>query len=664
MKRKISLILVVILLLGSFSPVFGDDENSPWYGTWEITSNWGKVTYVTVIGDTLYGAYYHGSGTLKGTVTGKITGNVMEGTWSQSPDGSPDGGTVWTLLPDGTMKVTWGTGSQSTGTRNTGTPSTIPMDKSKIRYTQGSDPSRPNPVPGGASQTKDPMNGTYTFTGDKGNYVLRVQLDRDGRANLKLIAMLNKDDSFKVLNLKGQLYNSAVTVKIASDHTLTFLMRSDGIISVTEEAVIDGEKILKGPNDFKRWSGNDNLNQEDKKIYEECFGAGGFPSIPGKASINGTYTLTLDYGNYAIRVKVEGGKGQFKLVYNNDWEGLGEEKGTGTYANKVYNTEVKEGLAYEVRLREDGNVDLIEKVLKSGQLVDQGPFLYKKFNDNDNINASKEEIYEECFGKGAKPETVPDKPVKKPGSGNAEEVPATGGSDKDATKVHNGSTGVAVKFPDKGVLGYRLFRSTVKGERGISVTDFYITGTSFVDVNVKPNTTYYYTLVPVLAEAKPFEGIDEKLGEPIATWTVTTSGNVDEGFVPGQTRHFILLQIDNPQMTVDGVVGEVDPGRGTKPMVYRNRTMVPIRAIVEALGGSAGWDAEARKVSLKARGNTVEMWIDKKEFIINGKKSEMDVVPMITNSRTFVPLRFAIENLNSKVDWLNSTREVVIAWSE
>ncbi|MEA4845835.1 MAG: hypothetical protein VB106_01235, partial [Clostridiaceae bacterium] len=112
-------------------------------------------------------------------------------------------------------------------------------------------------------------------------------------------------------------------------------------------------------------------------------------------------------------------------------------------------------------------------------------------------------------------------------------------------------------------IGYRLFRSTSKNTLGMSATDFYITSTSYADVNVEPNTTYYYTVKPVLAEARPFEGIDEKLGAAIATFTVTTG---DMTYKPGSYKHFIVLKVDSPLMSVDGISQEVDQGRGTTPL--------------------------------------------------------------------------------------------------
>jgi hypothetical protein len=210
-------------------------------------------------------------------------------------------------------------------------------------------------------------------------------------------------------------------------------------------------------------------------------------------------------------------------------------------------------------------------------------------------------------------------------------------------------------------LGYRLFRSTSQNSLGISVTDFYITGTSYADVNVEPDTTYYYTVKPVLAEARPFEGIDEKLGEAIATFTVKTGSQI---YKPGSFKHFIMLKLDSPDMSVDGVSQEVDPGRGTAPITISGRTMVPIRAVVEAMGGTVEWDGATQKVTLKARGNIVEMWLGKTDITINGVNKKMDVAPASKNGRTFVPVRFAAENLNCKVDWINSTKEAVIVYEE
>lgn len=253
-----------------------------------------------------------------------------------------------------------------------------------------------------------------------------------------------------------------------------------------------------------------------------------------------------------------------------------------------------------------------------------------------------------------------------PTPNNAVPVPVESKNGANPTLVFNGVTGVSINSPiNRGYLGYRVFRSENEYDLGISVTDFYITSENFTDVNVEPNTTYYYTLKPVISEANPLQNKKEQLGDVIAKWRVTTANSLGTNFGNSNgMRHFIMLKINDPKMSVDGVMQEVDPGKGTTPIIVKGRTMVPIRAIVEAMGGNVGWENSRREVSLSVQGIDVKMWIDKKELIKNSRHTKIDVAPSVINGRTFVPLRFAAENLDCQVDWINSTKSVVIVWSE
>ena len=90
--------------------------------------------------------------------------------------------------------------------------------------------------------------------------------------------------------------------------------------------------------------------------------------------------------------------------------------------------------------------------------------------------------------------------------------------------------------------------------------------------------------------------------------------------------------------------------------------MVPIRAIVEGMGGTVGWHESIREITLDYRSQSVRMTLDEEIFTANGVKKEADVPPMSINGRTMVPIRFATENLGCVVDWLNSTRQIVIVY--
>lgn len=91
-----------------------------------------------------------------------------------------------------------------------------------------------------------------------------------------------------------------------------------------------------------------------------------------------------------------------------------------------------------------------------------------------------------------------------------------------------------------------------------------------------------------------------------------------------------------------------------------NRTMVPVRAICEALGAQVGWDATLRKVTI-AKGETkVELRIESPVIKINGTEQEMDTVPVLQNNRTMVPLRYLGEALGADVNWDGARRLVTV----
>ncbi|HHY37270.1 MAG TPA: DUF1343 domain-containing protein [Firmicutes bacterium] len=92
-----------------------------------------------------------------------------------------------------------------------------------------------------------------------------------------------------------------------------------------------------------------------------------------------------------------------------------------------------------------------------------------------------------------------------------------------------------------------------------------------------------------------------------------------------------------------------------------DRTMVPIRAISEALGAEVGWDEASRKVSISRDGRQLVLTIDSPRALIDGRAFVMDTRPVIRNGRTMVPLRFVGELLGVRtVDWDGSLRLVTI----
>jgi uncharacterized protein YbbC (DUF1343 family) len=92
-----------------------------------------------------------------------------------------------------------------------------------------------------------------------------------------------------------------------------------------------------------------------------------------------------------------------------------------------------------------------------------------------------------------------------------------------------------------------------------------------------------------------------------------------------------------------------------------NRVIVPVRAIVEALGAEAGWDSKARTVTVRGGGNDVVFKIDSRYVVVNGQTKTMDTTPVIKNNRTMLPARYVAEYLGAEVLWDPGVRTVDIS---
>ena len=96
------------------------------------------------------------------------------------------------------------------------------------------------------------------------------------------------------------------------------------------------------------------------------------------------------------------------------------------------------------------------------------------------------------------------------------------------------------------------------------------------------------------------------------------------------------------------------------PEVRSERTMVPIRAVAEALGADVSWNQATQGISMTRAGTTVVMTLDNTTAAVNGVPVEMDVAPYANGGRTLIPARYVAEFFGQKVDWDGAKRRVLI----
>jgi hypothetical protein len=153
-----------------------------------------------------------------------------------------------------------------------------------------------------------------------------------------------------------------------------------------------------------------------------------------------------------------------------------------------------------------------------------------------------------------------------------------------------------------------------------------------------------------------------KLPEPVA---VTLKNGDSKTVTLNYIRVYEMkLTIESKTFTVNGKRETLD----SPPVIIPEwgRTVVPIRAIVEALGGTVSWNPENREVDVALGDKTVSLWIGKNQAKVGWMFKPIDkdpnVKPIIINGRTMLPLRFVAESLGCSVDWDPATKTITITY--
>ena len=124
----------------------------------------------------------------------------------------------------------------------------------------------------------------------------------------------------------------------------------------------------------------------------------------------------------------------------------------------------------------------------------------------------------------------------------------------------------------------------------------------------------------------------------------------------------LSLQIGNSVMTVNGTEKPID-AEGTAPVIVNDRTLLPVRAVVEEMGGTVGWDGDMQTVTLNYNVDEIRLVIDNTTAYLNNAAQVLDVAPTIINDRTLLPIRFIAESFKFEVAWNENTQTVTITKS-
>ena len=146
---------------------------------------------------------------------------------------------------------------------------------------------------------------------------------------------------------------------------------------------------------------------------------------------------------------------------------------------------------------------------------------------------------------------------------------------------------------------------------------------------------------------------------------VVDTGDADNSKVYADTLTYTVGEADvNADTIVAMTIGSSDiivnndiVSGDAAPFVDSNwRTMVPVRALSEAFGGSAEWDGDAHTVTVENGDKTIVFTADSDKYTVNGEEKTMDTNLTIVDGRTYVPVRFVADELGYQITVLKDAQ--------
>ncbi len=124
------------------------------------------------------------------------------------------------------------------------------------------------------------------------------------------------------------------------------------------------------------------------------------------------------------------------------------------------------------------------------------------------------------------------------------------------------------------------------------------------------------------------------------------------------TREYHILVEPEITVLVDGQKVEFPD---QKPVIIDGRTMIPVRGFLETMGMTVEWDGAAKKVIIQNGEDVISMVIGSPYLYVSGTAVEMDVPAQMINDRTMIPLRFVVQAAGATVEWDGNTHTAAVS---
>ncbi len=216
------------------------------------------------------------------------------------------------------------------------------------------------------------------------------------------------------------------------------------------------------------------------------------------------------------------------------------------------------------------------------------------------------------------------------------------------------------------VLGdnsYNWLRAEVIGADGKTVyvdlaKSLNFTGWKTLSVNLNQyGTIAYPAKVKRIYVVNLAEGQDERSASGFVEMdNIKTTSPADASSLGLPSGVSAKMTVGSKTLLTNGKASTMD----VSPVVRNGVTYLPVKYITDAFGGTSGWEAKTGSISIRRGDQLLVLNLNKKDYMLNGKRKTSDSATISVSNRTLVPVRLVSEQLGLRVKWEQETKTVTI----
>lgn len=116
----------------------------------------------------------------------------------------------------------------------------------------------------------------------------------------------------------------------------------------------------------------------------------------------------------------------------------------------------------------------------------------------------------------------------------------------------------------------------------------------------------------------------------------------------------VVMKVGFANSYVFGEEKPIDSNTNVVPVIVSDRTFVPLRFISENFGAEVGYNESDRSITVTSDGKTAVLQVDSNLMSVGDEKVTLDAAPFINSDRTLVPVRAVSEAIGKSVAWHRS----------